>query len=187
MGWPRAPGSVEKTVAGVFYCFRVTKWLIHTFEGCFNRRLCRHVSLVKHVETCWALISNVGDIPGRGCRAFYRSRFVGNKKCHKQLQSDWGCFFFSHENGDDLGIMKLALPHKKNHEIWWEFTMIFIKLNQQFWLPTFSIDKNVTMVPIQNMIVGAAKTDNGIPLKPNKTQKIHMTPHKNPLNPHQIL
>lgn len=95
--------------------------------------------------------------------AFYRSRFVGNKKCHKQLQSDWGCFIFSHENGDDLGIMKSALPHKKNHEIWWEFTMSFIKFNQQFWLPTFSIDKNVTMVPIQNMIIGAAKTDHGIP------------------------
>ena len=27
------------------------------------------------------------------------------------------------------------------------------------------------MVPIQNMIIGAAKTNNGIPLKPNKTQK----------------
>jgi len=65
--------------------------------------------------------------------------------------------------------------------------MFFIKFNQQFWLPTFSIDKNATMVPIQNMIIGAAKTNNGIPLKPNKTKKIHMTPHKNPLNPHQIL
>ena len=89
MGWPRAPGSVEKNVAGVFCCFRVTisDWSI-LLRGVFAR-LC----LFFTGETCWDLkpwypmlvTSRVEAV------AFYRSR------CGKLNAAN---------NGDDLGIMR---------------------------------------------------------------------------------